>query len=91
MTFWQVGTETFSAPASWPQLSLRALTAGRNSLRRRRQEITIPLLIPFLFCNPSPALTIFENTAPRLLLQWLKKKNLCSRENCLASPIFLWL
>lgn len=36
--------------------------------------ITNPLLIPFLFCNPSPALTIFENTASRLLLQWLKKK-----------------
>lgn len=53
--------------------------------------ITNPLLIPFLFSNPSPALTIFENTASRLLLQCLKKKNLSSRENCFASPIFLWL
>lgn len=66
--------------------------AGRDSLRRRRQEITNPLLIPFLFCNPSPVLTIFENTDSKLLLQWLKKeKNLSSRENCFASPIFLWL
>lgn len=37
------------------------------------RRITNTLLTPFLFRNPSPALTIFENTASRLLLQWFQK------------------
>ena len=44
------------------------------------REIINPLLTPFLFCNPSPALTIFENTASRLLLQGFQNQSYLCRD-----------